>query len=105
MQGILARCGHTVKATDNGSEALRWLGEQPDLLICALRMPTLDGPLLHSEVLSRWRTAAPKTFFVLAVGETAAYSQELKALDVPVLLKPFALPDLMQMVERVLQTV
>ncbi|MDP9144539.1 MAG: hypothetical protein M3N43_07560 [Actinomycetota bacterium] len=55
--------------------------------------------------MSRWRTAAPKTFFVLAVGETAAYSQELKALDVPVLLKPFALPDLMQMVERVLQTV
>ena len=41
---VLAGAGHSVRATANGFEALRWLEEQPwDLLILDLRMPEIDG--------------------------------------------------------------
>ena len=62
---ILAGAGHTVRATANGYEALRWLEEQPcDLLILDLRMPKIDGLTLYREVLARWPTGGPRVLFV-----------------------------------------
>ena len=47
---VLAGAGHSVRATANGFEALRWLEEQPwDLLILDLRMTEIDGPTLYQE--------------------------------------------------------
>jgi two-component system NtrC family sensor kinase len=96
---VLAGAGHSVRATANGFEALRWLEEQPwDLLILDLRMPEIDGPTLYREVLTRWPAAASRVLFVSGVAE-------LPALNVPVLFKPFTLDALRAEVARVLATI
>jgi two-component system NtrC family sensor kinase len=67
---VLAGAGHSVRATPNGLEALRWLEEEPwDLLILDLRMPEIDGPALYREVLTRWPRAAAHVLFVSGVAE------------------------------------
>lgn len=102
---ILAGAGHSVRATPNGYEALRWLEERPcDLLILDLRMPKIDGLALYREVLARWPTGGPRVLFVSGFTEAAAYEAPLKTLDVAVLVKPFSLNALTRAVERALAT-
>ncbi|MDP9143159.1 MAG: response regulator [Actinomycetota bacterium] len=100
---VLAGAGHSVRATANGFEALRWLEEQPwDLLILDLRMPEIDGPTLYREVLARWPAAASHVLFVSGVAEMPHHDDTVKALNIPVLLKPFTLDALRAAVARVL---
>ena len=106
MEMILEGVGHSVKATGNGFEALRWLEEQSyDLLISDLKMPEIDGPTLYREVLARWPSGGPHVLFVSGFAETSGYEAALKALDVPVLFKPFTLDELSDAVNRALATV
>jgi DNA-binding NtrC family response regulator len=103
---VLAGAGHSVRATASGFEALRWLEEQPwDLLILDLRMPEIDGPTLYHEVLTRWPTAAGHVLFLSGAAEMPHYNHTVKALNVPVLFKPFTLDDLRAAVARVLATI
>jgi two-component system NtrC family sensor kinase len=103
---VLAGAGHSVRATANGFEALRWLEEQPwDLLILDLRMPEIDGPTLYREVLARWPAAASHVLFVSGVAEIPHYDDTVKTLNVPVLVKPFTLDALRAAVARVLATI
>ncbi len=103
---VLAGEGHSVRATANGFEALRWLEEQPwDLLILDLQMPEIDGPTLYREVLARWPAAASHVLFVSGVAEMPHPDDTMQALNVPVLLKPFTLDALRAAVARVLATI
>ena len=103
---VLAGAGHSVRATANGFEALRWLEEQPwDLLILDLQMSEIDGPTLYREVLARWPAAASHVLFVSGVAELPRHDDTVKALNVPVLFKPFTLNDLRAAVARVLATI
>jgi PAS domain S-box-containing protein len=57
LAGFLSKCGAVVTAVSSGSEALSILadppnGEQPDVLICDIAMPGVDG----YEVMKRVRT-------------------------------------------------
>ena len=98
---VLAGAGHSVRATANGLEALRWLEEEPwDLLILDLQMPEIDGPALYREVLARWPRAASHVLFVSGMTERPPD----RPLDVPVLVKPFSLEELLAAVARVLAT-
>lgn len=100
---VLVEAGHSVRATANGFEALRWLEEQPcDLLILDLRMPELDGPTLYREVLARWPAAVAHVLFVSGVAELPRDDNTVKALNVPILFKPFTLDALREAVARVL---
>jgi two-component system NtrC family sensor kinase len=88
------------------TEALRWLEEQPwDLLILDLRMPEIDGPTLYREMLARWPAAASHVLFVSGVAELPRHDDTVKALNVPVLFKPFTLDALRAEVARVLATI
>jgi CheY-like chemotaxis protein len=103
---VLAGAGHSVRATASGLEALRWLEEQPwDLLILDLRMPEIDGPALYREVLARWPTAAGHVLFLSGAAEMPHHDHTIKALNVPVLFKPFTLNDLRAAVAGVLATI
>ena len=103
---VLAGAGHSVRATANGFEALRWLEEQPwDLLILDLRMPEIDGPTLYREVLTRWPAAGSRVLFVSGVAEMPHHDHTVKALNVPVLFKPFTLDALRAEVTRMLATI
>jgi len=99
---VLSGAGHSVRATPNGLEALRWLEEEPwDLLILDMRMPEIDGPALYREVLARWPRAASHVLFVSGMTERPPDP----SLDVPVLIKPFSLDELLAAVARVLATI
>jgi DNA-binding response OmpR family regulator len=65
-----------------------------------MRMPEIDGPALYREVLARWPGAASHVLFVFGMTERAPDPP----LDVPVLIKPFSLEELLAAVARVLAT-
>ena len=99
---VLAGAGHSVRATANGLEALRWLEEEPwDLLILDLRMPEIDGPDLYREVLARWPKSATHVLFISGEAE----SPPDPPLDLPVLRKPFSVDELLTAVARVVATI
>lgn len=99
---VLAESGHSVRATGNGFEALRWLEEEPcDLLILDLRMPEIDGPTLLREVQARWPRNGPH---VLMLSGSAEILDGAKC-PAPVLVKPFTLDDLRGAVARALMSV
>jgi CheY-like chemotaxis protein len=99
---VLTGAGHSVRSTASGLEALRFLEEEScDLLIADLRMPEIDGPTLHREIVARWPHDGPRVLFVS--GQTDAPGESTVApLDVPVLVKPFTLDDLHAAVARLL---
>jgi DNA-binding NtrC family response regulator len=103
---VLAGAGHSVRATANGLEALRWLEEEPwDLVILDLRMPEIDGPTLYREVLARWPKAAAHVLFMSGMAELFEADHAVRALRVPILLKPFTLEELSAAVARALATI
>jgi CheY-like chemotaxis protein len=99
---VLAGAGHSVRATGNGFEALRWLEEEPcDLLILDLRMPEIDGPTLLREVQARWPTNGPRVL-MLSGSTEVPHGENLPG---PLLVKPFTLDDLREAVARALTPV
>jgi two-component system, cell cycle sensor histidine kinase and response regulator CckA len=103
---ILEGMGHCVRATGNGCEALKWLEDEPyDLLIADVKMPEIDGPTLHREVLARWPTGGPRVLFVSGFAESPDYENAPEARDVPLLFKPFTIAELKAALDRVLATV
>jgi DNA-binding NtrC family response regulator len=105
LEIALTGAGHSVRATDCGSEALRWLDDEPcHLLIMDLKMPEIDGPVLYKQVLTRWPVAAPRALFVSGYADLGPYHDAPMLRGLPVLLKPFTLSDLFSAVHRALAT-
>ena len=51
---VLRAEGHTVRVARNGKEGLDRLGEdKPDLILCDVEMPILDGPGMALQILVR----------------------------------------------------
>jgi DNA-binding response OmpR family regulator len=104
MTIALSGVGHDVDAARNGFAALERLEAKPyDLVISDLDMPGLDGPGLYLEMTRRWPASAPRVLFVSGFADTAEYVGFLNATNVPVLVKPFDLDDLRQLVGRQLE--
>ena len=99
---VLTSAGHSVRSTASGLEALRFLEEKScDLLIADLRMPEIDGPTLHREIVARWPHDGPRVLFVSGQADAAGESS-VAPLDAPVLVKPFTLDALHAAVARLL---
>ena len=105
LEIALTGAGHSVRATDCGSEALRWLDEEPcHLLIMDLKMPEIDGPALYGQVLTRWPVAAPRALFVSGYADLGPYHDDPTLRGMTVLFKPFTLSDLFSAVHQALAT-
>jgi CheY-like chemotaxis protein len=105
MAMILDSLGYLVTVTGDGFEALRSLETEPyDLVISDVKMPGLDGPALHKEILLRWPAGSPRILFTSGFAETC-YEQATRTLDVPVLRRPFTIDALRDAVGRVLTPV
>ena len=103
---VLSAAGHTVRATGNGFEALRWMEQEPcDLLIADLKMPVIDGPALYAEVLARWPTGNPRVLFMSGFADAGAYDSALSRWNARIVLKPFSVVDLRAAVDRALDSV
>ena len=104
IQAVLEGAGHTVRATDRGSDALRWLEEGPcDLLMMDLRMPEMDGPTLYRLAKERWLLSAPRPLFVSGYADLGPYGSDPDMHDVPILFKPFTLGELFSALKRAME--
>jgi DNA-binding response OmpR family regulator len=106
MALMLGGAGHDVTDVTNGFAALRWPEQEGyDLVITDVKMPESDGLGLYAEIRARWPRGSPRILFVSGFADTAAYPGALKAINAPLLSKPFSLDDLCKMVGRVLEVI
>jgi DNA-binding response OmpR family regulator len=102
---MLGMDGHDVETASDGMEALERLKSQRfDLIVTDLHMPKLDGAAFYREL--RDRQAHPLKKIIFLSGTTGG-SPEHKAVmesGAPMLLKPFNVTDLIDLVRSMLQS-
>ena len=101
---MLSMEGYYVDTATNGIEALQRLeGQRYALIITDLHMPKLDGSNFYRELSQRKVHPLKKIIFLTG---TSGGSEErlLQESGAPVLLKPFNVVELIDMVRRMLRT-
>ena len=82
--------GYEVTTADNGKKALKVLGEQiPDMIICDVMMPEMDGYALIEQVRQDPRTSWIPVMFLSAKGQS---QDRVKGLHIGAdvyMVKPF----------------
>lgn len=101
LDSALSRSGHEVNAVPSGETAARCAESEPfDLLLTDIDMPGLDGIELARRMLAK----SPKqaVLFVTGFGAQALAATDVLAAGAKVLIKPFALSDLVSQVNGAL---
>lgn len=99
---LLSSEGYKVTTAISGEEALPIVERnRPDLIVCDLSMPGLDG----MEVLARIKRMAPEVRFIFltAYGTPESYVQGLDLGARDMLLKPFKNEELLRVVRHLLE--
>jgi DNA-binding NtrC family response regulator len=95
----LRSAGHVVSTAADGAEAIQALRrELPDLVLCDVRLPKVDGMTLFREVRGRW-PGVP----VLLMTAYAAVSEAVAALKegaADYVTKPFGVDDILARIDR-----
>jgi len=100
----LALEGHDVDTARNGQEALDKVSACAyDAILSDLRMPGLDGVGLYRGLDRQHPDLLRRIAFVSGTTQPVEYASFLEETGVPVLRKPFAIDDLQQLVQRLLQ--
>jgi PAS domain S-box-containing protein len=99
---FLERRGHVVDDAEHGGRALTLLEEQPpyDLIVSDLRMPGLDGEALFTKLRARGGAGERRVVFITGDATSPDVDGFLRTCGAPVVLKPFALGELAEMLER-----
>lgn len=93
--GMVKRIGYIADEAANGQEAIERLPRYPyDVILCALRMPSMNGPAFYREIQSRYPGAGSRIIFMTAHAELPEYASFLTAVGAPVLRKPFSIEEL-----------
>jgi CheY-like chemotaxis protein len=109
IAGVLAEVlqldGHVVETVGNGEAALGKLamGEY-DLILSDIRMPELDGPSLYWQIERRDPRLLHRMIFLTGDTLSPGTREFLEKTGAPCLAKPFALSDVRDIVQRVIQT-
>ncbi len=109
IAGVLAEVlqmdGHVVETVGNGEAALGKLALGGyELILSDIRMPELDGPSLYWELERRDRRLLRRMIFLTGDTLSPGTREFLEKTGAPCLSKPFALSDVREIVQRVLQT-
>jgi CheY-like chemotaxis protein len=92
---MVKRIGYLADDAANGEEAIERLPGYPyDVILCALRMPAMNGPAFYREVRSRYPGAGSRMIFMTAHAELEEYAPFLADVGGPVLRKPFSMEEL-----------
>jgi PAS domain S-box-containing protein len=98
---VLQRLGHEVRVAQTGADGLALaLSESFDVVISDLRMPGMSGRELHARLTEEG--ILPGADFIVATGDSAdpeAFAF-LQATGLPVLLKPFEIRQLVELLAR-----
>jgi CheY-like chemotaxis protein len=93
--GMVKRIGYLADDAANGEEAIERLPRYLyDVILCALRMPAMNGPAFYREVRSRYPGAGVRIVFMTAHAELQEYAPFLTDVGAPVLRKPFSIEEL-----------
>ena len=96
--------GHEVDTAPDGIEALRRLESQRyDLIITDLHMPKLDGSGFYRQLTERRTHPLRKIIFLTGTTGTSTEHRLIQESGVPILLKPFNVVDLIELVRRMLR--
>jgi CheY-like chemotaxis protein len=93
--------GYDVDTATNGIEALRKLERQRyDLIITDLHMPKLDGSGFYRELAQRKLHSLKRIIFLTGTTGGSEEHRFVQESGVPVLLKPFNVSELIELVRR-----
>ncbi len=93
--GMVTRIGYLADDAANGEEAIERLPPYPyDVILCALRMPAMNGLAFYREVRRRYPGAGSRVIFMTAHAELQEYAPFLTDVGAPVLRKPFSIEEL-----------
>jgi CheY-like chemotaxis protein len=99
---FLTRSGWAVDVADSGEEGLRLLGlGDYEVVLCDLRMPGMSGPAFYRHLQDQSSPAIGKLVFMTGDTLSPEASRFLREAGRPVLSKPFALKDLMEVLAQV----
>jgi DNA-binding response OmpR family regulator len=97
--------GYAVDTATNGIEALQKLERQRyDLIITDLHMPKLDGSGFYRELAQRKLHSLKRIIFLTGTTGTSEEHRFVRESGVPVLLKPFNISELIELVKRLLRS-
>lgn len=103
---ILTAEGHHVITAADGDEGIRHAREQrPDLVICDILMPRVDGYGVLAALRARPETAAMPFIFVSASADEVDLVRGLQSGANGYVTKPFKIADLLAAIGRWLPTV
>jgi CheY-like chemotaxis protein len=95
--------GYEVDTAPNGIEALERLqGQRYDLIVTDLHMPKLDGSGFYRELLQRRAHPSKKIIFLTGTTGGSEEQRFIAESGLPVLMKPFNITQLMDLVQSVL---
>jgi CheY-like chemotaxis protein len=101
---VLQLDGHIVEVVGDGAAALRQiLAHRFDVILSDIRMPELDGPGLFREIEQRDPRLLQRMIFLTGDTLSPTTREFLEQTAVPCLSKPFALGEIREIVQRVLQ--
>jgi len=100
---ILSAEGYRVAAAADGDEGIRRVREaRPDLVICDILMPRLDGFGVLAALRSQPETAAIPFIFLTASADKEDLARGLQSGANEYVTKPFKIADLLAAVRRLL---
>jgi DNA-binding response OmpR family regulator len=101
---VLTGGGHTVREAGNGEEGLRMALEQPpELIVCDVVMPTMNGYQLVAAVRERPSIGAVPVILLTSLGERTQVRVGMNAGADDYLPKPFRPPELLEAVASLLR--
>jgi DNA-binding response OmpR family regulator len=105
VKALKAKAYDVVEASDGlkASELLGQLAPLPDLLICDVMMPTIDGFSLARLVRARPELKAIPIIFLTAKASTVDVVQGIQLGARHYIQKPFSIKDLLGKVEKLLR--
>ena len=78
-----------------GQEAIeRFPRSSYDVILCALRMPAMNGPAFYREIQSRYPGAGLQIIFMIAHAELHEHAPFLTDVGATILRKPFSIEEL-----------
>jgi len=102
---MLAMDGYEVDTAPNGMDALDKLQNQRyDLIVTDLHMPKLDGSGFYRELIERRLHPSKKIIFLTGTTGGSEEHRFVQESGLPLLLKPFNVIEMIELVRNVLNT-
>ena len=102
---MLAMDGYEVDTAPNGLDALDKLQNQRyDLIVTDLHMPKLDGSGFYRELSQRKVHSLKRIIFLTGTTGVSEEHRLVQESGVPILLKPFNVVELIELVRRLLSS-